>query len=52
MLLLSRVNSGEDLYLVNSLSQAASLPGQREPVTGRHSVMLRLGRLADGRLTR
>jgi hypothetical protein len=38
----SSANSGEDLYLANSESQAAALRGGMEPVTGRHSVMLRL----------
>jgi len=32
--------------LVNSLSHSAWLMGQREPVTGRHSVMLSLFNLA------
>ena len=42
MLELRRANSGEALYLVNSLSQSDSFMGHREPVTGRHSVILRL----------
>jgi hypothetical protein len=49
MLELSWANSGDDLYFVNSLSQASGLPGHSEPVTGRHSVMLRLGELVMGR---
>jgi hypothetical protein len=46
MLELSWANSGEALYLANSLSHSAWLMGQREPVTGRHSVMLSLFNLA------
>ena len=35
-------NSGEDLYFVNSESQAAAVVGGMEPATGRHSVIERL----------
>jgi hypothetical protein len=46
MLELSCANSGEERYLLNSLSQASWLPGHSEPVTGRHSVILSLPRSA------
>jgi hypothetical protein len=49
---LSWANSGDDLYLVNSRSQSSPLMGGREPVTGRHSVMLRLDKSAMGPLRR
>jgi len=39
---LSCANSGEERYFVHSDSHASSLEGQSEPVTGFHSVMLRL----------
>lgn len=39
---LRRINSGEERYLVNSEAQSASEKGGNEPVTGRHSVILRL----------
>ena len=39
--LLSCLNSGLSLYLANSCSQASSSRGGKEPVTGRHSVILR-----------
>ena len=39
---LRRWNSGEDWYLRNSEAHSASERGGREPVTGFHSVMLRL----------
>lgn len=42
MLGLSNLNSGEDLYFVNSDAQSSSLKGRENPVTGFHSVMLRL----------
>ena len=38
----SSLYSGEAWYLVNSDSQSDSESGGREPVTGFHSVMLRL----------
>ena len=41
MLGLSILNSGEARYLSNSDCQAEAFMGGREPVTGRHSVMLR-----------
>lgn len=36
------LNSGEDLYLLNSESQSSALEGNKLPVTGLHSVMLSL----------
>jgi hypothetical protein len=39
---LSRMNSGEARYFANSESQSDRLKGGSEPVTGRHSVILRL----------
>jgi hypothetical protein len=46
MLELSWANSGDERYLLNSLSHASWLPGHSEPVTGRHSVILSLPRSA------
>lgn len=44
---LSRVNSGDDLYFENSDSQSTAEAGGIEPVTGRHSVMLKLCETLD-----
>lgn len=35
-------NSGDALYLANSESHAEAEEGGRDPVTGRHSVILKL----------
>ena len=43
---LSILNSGEDWYLLNSDFQSSSVVGGRLPVTGFHSVILRLEQLA------
>lgn len=41
MRLLSNLNSGLCLYSANSDSHAVAVVGGKDPVTGRHSVMLR-----------
>ena len=38
----SSLNSGDDLYSANSESHFSAVVGGKDPVTGRHSVILRL----------
>lgn len=43
---LRSLNSGEERYFANSESQSVALVGGKEPVTGFHSVMLRLHQIS------